>query len=135
MRSAVVGRCGIAVVDGPDGRDELCRDGKWLTAQGQQDRLGCPVPRRRAVSMTERTSAWSFAPQTDRKQLVTLRKTALQRSACSEPLLVGAASGSTRKTNSLPCHLTKLRRNFSVATLPTIGCATISESARKWRQK
>src|SRR5438309_6931680 len=81
--------------------------------------------------MTERTSAWSFAPQTDRKQLVTLRKTALQRSACSEPLLVGAASGSTRKTNSLPCHLTKLRRNFSVATLPTIGCATISESARK----
>ena len=29
-----------------------------------------PIPRRRAVSITERTSAWSFAPQTERKQLV-----------------------------------------------------------------
>src|SRR3954467_8000208 len=94
-----------------------------------------PIPRRRAVSMTERTSAWSFAPQTERKQLVTLRKTALQRNACSEPLLVGEASGSARKTNSLSCHLSRLRRNFSAARLPTIGCATISESARKWRQK
>jgi hypothetical protein len=44
MRSVVVGRCGIAVVGGPDGRDELRRDGKGLTAQGQQDRLECPDP-------------------------------------------------------------------------------------------
>src|SRR3954470_15168008 len=33
-----------------------------------------PIPRRRAVSITERTSAWSLAPQTERKQLVTLRE-------------------------------------------------------------
>jgi hypothetical protein len=44
MRSAVVEWCAIAVVGGPDGQDELRRDGKWLTAQGQQDRLECPDP-------------------------------------------------------------------------------------------
>src|SRR3954467_9765884 len=89
------------------------------------------IPRRRAVSMTERTSAWSLAPQTERKQLVTLRKTALHRSACSEPLLGGEASGSARKTNSLSCHLTRLRRNCSAAALPPLGWALIPEGARQ----
>ena len=42
-----------------------------------------------AALFYRRTLAWSFAPQTDRKQLVTLRKTALGRSACSDALLVG----------------------------------------------
>src|SRR5215210_3846443 len=94
-----------------------------------------PIPRRRAVSITERTLAWSFAPQTDRKQLVTLRKTALGRSACSDALLVGATSGSVRKTNRVSCQRTKLRRNFSATAFPTIGVASMACSSRKCRQK
>lgn len=38
--------------------------------------------------MTDLTSAQSSAPHSDRKQLVTLRKTTQGLSACSEPLLV-----------------------------------------------
>src|SRR3954467_6553271 len=44
MRSAVLEWCAIAVVGGPDGRNALRRDGEWLTAQGQPDRLECPDP-------------------------------------------------------------------------------------------
>src|SRR3954467_2001280 len=85
-----------------------------------------PIPRRRAVSTTERTSAWRLAPQTERKQLVTLRNTALHRIACSDALLVGGTSGSVRKTNRLCCHFTRLRRNFSATAFSPIGGVIIA---------
>src|SRR3954465_5068336 len=40
----VAGRCETAPVGGSGGRDELRRDGEWLAAQGQQDRLEGPDP-------------------------------------------------------------------------------------------
>ena len=85
-----------------------------------------PIPRRRAVSTTERTSAWRLAPQTERKQLVTLRNTALHRTACSDALLVGGTSGSVRKTKRLCCHYTRLRRNVSTTAFSPIGGVIIA---------
>src|SRR3954465_13128575 len=41
---SVAGRCETAPVGGSGGRDELRRDGEWLAAQGQQDRLEGPDP-------------------------------------------------------------------------------------------
>src|SRR3954471_20217684 len=95
--------------------------GSGWPRKGSRVASRAPIPRRRAVSITQRTLAWSLAPQTERKQLVTLRKTALQRNACSEPLVVGAASGSRRKTTHLSCHLRRLRRHFSAAPAPPTG--------------
>ena len=57
------------------------------------------MPRRRAVSKTDLTSAQSLAPHSERKQFVTLRKMTQGRRACSEPLLVGGTSRLVTKTN------------------------------------
>ena len=68
---------------------------------------------RRAVSMTERMSAYRLAAHSDRKQLVTLRKTTQGRSARSEPLLVGGMARLARKVN-------RKRRQ------PSIACCSLS---------
>lgn len=60
------------------------------------------LPLRRAVPVTERYPAWIWAPQLDRKPLVTLRNTTEGRISRSDMLLVAGMSRLVRKTKNLP---------------------------------
>ncbi len=58
-------------------------------------------------------SAWSLAPHSEQKQLVTFRKMTQGRMACSEPLLVGGTSRWVTNTNKFCRNLLIMRWSFS----------------------
>ena len=98
-----------------------------------------PTPRRRAVSTTDRTLADSLAPHSDRKQLVTFRKTTQGLKARSEPLLVGGIARLVTKTNRFWRYFLMMRCSFSPAeaVFPDPGSGTIfsNSSSLVWRRE
>ncbi len=88
-------------------------------------RIGLPRCR---VSMTDRTLAYRVAPHSERKQLVTLRKTTQGRSACSEPLLVAGMSRLVTKTNRFWQQRLMTRSSFWPAL---VAGASVSRSSRR----
>src|ERR671911_1326403 len=88
-------------------------------------------PRRRPVSTTERTSAKNAAPQSDRKQLVTLRKVVEGRRVCSELLLVGGTRRLVTKTKKWARNLRHWRRSLAPAW--TAGSRFRAASSRRSR--
>ena len=135
MRSAIVGRCGIAVVGAPDGRGELRRDGKWLTAQGQQDRLECPDPApSRRFDDGAHVGMELRAP--DRSEAVgDLAEDRTPAQRLLRAVVGGRGIWLDEEDEQLVLPPDRLRRNVSATGLPAIGSATVSESARKCRQK